>query len=54
MRRVDKDGSGFIEEVEFICLMTEVMEKRDVHEEIKKIFRCFDHDDDGQINLYNL
>ena len=54
MQRVDKDGSGSIEEVEFICLMTEVLEKRNAKEEMKKVFRCYDNDDDGQINFLNL
>ena len=47
MQRIDKDGSGTIEEVEFICLMAEVLEKRDADEEMRKVFRCYDNDDDG-------
>ena len=54
MNKVDKDGSGEIEKVEFIALMTEVIMKRDQHEEMKKVFRCYDNDDDGQISMLNL
>ena len=54
MNKVDKDGSGTIEETEFICLMTEVLNKRDAQEELRKVFRCYDNDDDGKINVVNL
>ena len=54
MNKVDKDGSGEIELLEFLALMTEVMYKRDQKEEMKKVFRCYDNDDDGQISVENL
>ena len=54
MQKVDKDGSGSLELVEFICLMTEVLNKRDAREEMRKVFRCYDNDDDGNINSVNL
>ena len=54
MNKVDKDGSGTIEEIEFVCLMTEVLNKRDAKEEMRKVFRCYDNDDDGKINTENL
>ena len=54
MTKIDKDGSGTIEIDEFMSLMTEVIDKRDATEEFKKVFRCYDNDDDGKINLTNL
>lgn len=54
MQRIDKDGSGTVEFDEFISLMTEVLHKRDAKEELRKVFRCYDNDDDGKINVVNL
>ena len=54
MQRIDKDGSGTVEFDEFISLMTEVLHKRDAKEELRKVFRCYDNDDDGKINVLNL
>ena len=54
MSKMDKDGSGSVEQVEFICLMTEVLNKRNVREEMKKVFHCYDNDDDGKISALNL
>ena len=54
LRKVDKDGTGSVEEVEFVCLMTELLDKRDTEQELRKVFRCYDNDDDGQINVVNL
>lgn len=54
MQKVDKDGSGSLELTEFICLMTEVLSRRDAREEMRKVFRCYDNDDDGNINSVNL
>ena len=54
MTKIDKDGSGNIELNEFMSLMTEVLDKRDATEEFKKVFRSYDNDDDGKINLKNL
>lgn len=34
--------------------MTEVLHKRDAKEELRKVFRCYDNDDDGKINVLNL
>ena len=54
MSKMDKDGSGSVEQVEFICLMTEVLNKRNIREELRKVFHCYDNDDDGKINTLNL
>ena len=54
MTKIDKDGSGTIELDEFTSLMTEVLDKRDASTEFKKVFRCYDNDDDGKINITNL
>ena len=54
MRKVDSDGTGTVDFVEFLCLMTELLAKRDAKEELKKVFRCYDNDDDGKINTDNL
>ena len=54
MLKVDKDGSGTIELNEFVSLMTEVLDKRDANEEMRKVFRCYDNDDDGKISILNL
>lgn len=50
MLRVDKDGSGAIDRSEFTGLMAEILSKRNQEEEIRKVFRCYDNDDDGQIS----
>ena len=47
LRKIDKDGTGSVELVEFICLMTELIDKRDAEVELRKVFRCYDNDDDG-------
>ena len=47
MLRVDKDGSGAIDQNEFTGLMAEILSKRNQEEEIRKVFRCYDNDDDG-------
>lgn len=54
MMKVDKDGSGSIDQNEFIGLMAEILSKRNQEEEIRKVFRCYDNDDDGQISIKNL
>lgn len=54
MERVDKDGSGQLERSEFIALMSEIMIKRDAREEMRKIFRFYDNDDDGTISVENI
>ena len=47
MLRVDKDGSGAIDRHEFTGLMAEILSKRNQEEELRKVFRCYDNDDDG-------
>ena len=47
MLKVDKDGSGSIDQKEFTGLMAEILSKRNQEEEIRKVFRCYDNDDDG-------
>lgn len=54
MYKVDKDGSGTIDKKEFTALMAEILSKRNQEEEIRKVFRCYDNDDDGQISIKNL
>ena len=54
MLRVDKDGSGCIDRFEFIGLMSSILSKRNQEEEIQKVFRCYDNDDDGKISKKNL
>ena len=54
MLKVDKDGSGTIDEAEFMSLMAEVMDQRNQHDEFKKAFRIYDDDDTGEVNAKNL
>ena len=54
MKKVDKDGSGTIELVEFKRLMAERIGERNAEEEIKKAFRIYDDDDSGFITNENL
>ena len=54
MLRIDKDGSGAVDRREFTALMAEILSKRNLEEEIRKVFRCYDNDDDGQISQKNL
>ena len=54
MLKVDKDGSGAIDKQEFTGLMAEILSKRNLEEEIRKVFRCYDNDDDGKISKKNL
>lgn len=54
MQKVDKDGSGAIDRIEFTGLMAMILSKRDQKEEMRKVFRCYDNDDDGQISAKNI
>jgi Ca2+-binding EF-hand superfamily protein len=54
MVRVDKDGSGSVDRTEFTGLMAEILSKRNLEEEIRKVFRCYDNDDDGEISKKNI
>ena len=54
MDRVDKDGSGMLDCNEFVGLMSDILHKRDAHEEMKKVFRFYDNDDDGTITMDNI
>ena len=54
MERIDKDGSGQLELEEFVGLISEIIHKRNAHEELKKVFRFYDNDDDGSITVENL
>ena len=51
---VDKDGTGQIDFMEFLDLMTVKMAERDPVEEIKKAFKLFDDDTTGFISFQNL
>ena len=54
MEKADKDGSGTIEQPEFLSLMAELIEKRNPKGEVEKAFRMYDDDDGGTIDLTNL
>lgn len=54
MKRIDKDGSGLVEKDEFVALMAEIIDLRDLDMEFKKVFRMYDNDDDGVISKKNL
>lgn len=54
MTRVDKDGSGTIDQLEFTALMAEQIGYRNEEEELKKVFRVYDDDDNGLIQADNL
>ncbi|XP_043833347.1 centrin-2-like [Dromiciops gliroides] len=51
---VDKEGTGKINFINFLALMTKKMAERDVEEEIQKAFTLFDDDNTGKITLKNL
>ena len=54
MERIDKDGSGLLERDEFIALMSEIIFKRNLDIEMRKVFRFYDNDDDGSITKENI
>ena len=54
MTKVDKDGSGAIDKEEFMALMAEQIESRNQEEELRKVFRIYDDDDNGFITSGNL
>ena len=54
MTKVDKDGSGAIDKDEFMALMAEQIESRNQEEELRKVFRIYDDDDNGLISSDNL
>ena len=54
MEKADKDGSGTIDQPEFVSLMAELIEKRNPKREVEKAFRMYDDDDGGTIDLANL
>merc|ERR1712034_123035 len=51
---IDKDGSGQVDFMEFMDLMTVKMAERDPREEILKAFKLFDDDNTGKISFKNL
>ena len=54
LERVDKDGSGCLEQDEFIALMSEIIYHRNQELEMHKVFRYYDNDDDGSISHENI
>ena len=54
MNQVDKDGSGFIDQTEFMALMAQQIVSRNQEEEFRKIFRVYDDNDNGLIQTNNL
>ena len=51
---LDADGSGAIDFDEFLDMMTARLSDKDTKEDINKVFRLFDDDKTGTINLKNL
>merc|ERR1712227_1164165 len=51
---VDNDGSGTIEFVEFLGMMTAKMGEKDTREDIEKVFKMFDDDSSSKITFKNL
>ena len=54
MTKVDKDGSGAIDQHEFLALMAEQIELRNQEEELRKVFSIYDADDKNVITFENL
>ena len=54
MLKVDKDGSGAIDKDEFMALMAEQIDARNQEDELRKVFRIYDDDDNGLITAGNL
>lgn len=54
MAKADKDGSGTIDEGEFVAMMAKFFRNRDKKDEIRKIFKAYDDDGNGQIGYDNL
>ena len=54
MEIADKDGSGSIEIDEFKELMAGMIKERQVKDELTKVFRIYDDDDNGWIDFDNL
>ena len=54
MEKADRDGSGSIEIDEFKELMAGMIKDRKVTDELKKVFRIYDDDDNGFIEFANL
>merc|ERR1711861_120762 len=51
---IDNDGSGTIEFVEFLAMMTAKMGEKDTREDIEKVFKMFDDDSSSKITFKNL
>merc|ERR1712139_332709 len=51
---IDNDGSGTIEFVEFLAMMTGKMGEKDTREDIEKVFKLFDDDSTSKITFKNL
>ncbi|XP_020672784.1 caltractin [Dendrobium catenatum] len=51
---VDKDGSGTIEFDEFLCMMTEKIEEREIQQDLQKAFQIIDYDSDGKISAADI
>ena len=54
MLLVDKDGSGAIDRFEFMSLLADILCTRNLEEEMAKVFRCYDNDDDGEVSSKNI
>jgi centrin-1 len=51
---IDKDGSGAIDFPEFLSMMTSKIGDKDTKEDMAKVFRLFDTDNKGRINIRDL
>ena len=54
MEVADRDGSGQIDIDEFKGLMASMIKDRQVKDELRKVFRIYDDDDNGWIEYANL
>ena len=54
MEKADRDGSGSIEIDEFKELMAGMIKERSIKDELTKVFRIYDDDDNGFIEFANL
>ena len=54
MEKADRDGSGAIECGEFKELMAGMIKERQIKDDLAKVFRIYDEDDNGYIEVINL
>merc|ERR1712196_35018 len=54
IKELDADGSGEIEFLEFLEMMTATLSAKNSRAEIEKVFKLFDSDRTGEITLDNM